>query len=53
VYDVRYQHSVESDVQDVFIRSLARGTTDATLLVTDELNRKYIVDIAARTTSRA
>ena len=48
VYDVSYDPKLEEDVQDVFIRSLAKSASGHELVVTDERDRRYIVDPKTR-----
>lgn len=52
VYDVSYDTSLESDVQDVFIVSMSKALFGAKLKIADENGRRYVVDIDARTASR-
>jgi outer membrane protein assembly factor BamB len=48
VYDVRYDPALEGDVQDVFIKSLAKSASGRELIVTDERGRSYLVDPQTR-----
>lgn len=48
VYEVHYDPKLESDVQDVFIRSMSKSLFGQKLNITDELGRKYVVDVATR-----
>ncbi|NJD04981.1 MAG: hypothetical protein FIA97_00595 [Methylococcaceae bacterium] len=51
VYHIDYDPDLESDVQDVFIRSMAKTWFGNKLKVTDERGGKYVVDPVARTVS--
>jgi hypothetical protein len=51
VYGVAYQRGRETDVQDVFIRSMTE-TAPGQLLIIDEKGRRYRVDVKARTVTR-
>ena len=44
VYDVRYDAQLESDVQDVFIKSMSKSFFGSKLNVTDERGRQFVVD---------
>lgn len=46
VYSYTYNEELEKDVQDIFIKSMKR--VDDTLIVIDEKNRKYQVDLKTR-----
>ena len=48
VYDVRYDPALEGDVQDIFIKSLAKSASGRELFVTDERGRRYFVDPQTR-----
>jgi hypothetical protein len=48
VYDVRYDAALEGDVQDVFIKSLAKTASGRELIVIDERGRRYLVDPQTR-----
>jgi hypothetical protein len=48
VYNVAYDPDLESDVQDVFIKSMAKSWFGKKLKITDERNGKYVVDPATR-----
>lgn len=52
VYDVERDPDGERDVQDVFISSLAPGTKPDEIVVTDEKNRRYVVNVKARAVRR-
>lgn len=47
VYDVTYDSGMEQDVQDVFIEEM-KADGDK-LVITDENDRRYVVDPASRT----
>jgi len=49
VYEVHYDPKLEPDAQDVFISALSKALFGAKLNVTDELGRKYVVDVLTRT----
>jgi hypothetical protein len=48
VYRIEYIPKLETDVQDLFIRTLVAAPDGKHLLVTDEKGRRFEVDIAAR-----
>lgn len=50
VYRIRYQPDLETDVQDIWIASLAAQGSD--VLVTDERGQRYLVEVATRTAHR-
>lgn len=49
VYDIPYDSSLESDVQDVFIKTMSKKFFSNKLIITDEKDRKYIVNLDTRT----
>jgi hypothetical protein len=49
IYDIAYDPDLESDVQDIFIRSMSRSWFGNKLKIADERGRKYLVDPVART----
>lgn len=49
VYDVQYDPKLESDVQDVFIKSMRKSLFGGKLNITDEQDRRYRVDPASQT----
>lgn len=51
VYTIEYIPKLETDVQDIFITALAKGTEPGALLVTDERGRRFHVDTAKRTSA--
>jgi hypothetical protein len=48
VYEIVYDPKLEEDVQDVFIRALAKSPSGHELVVTDENDHRYIVDPKTR-----
>jgi hypothetical protein len=48
VYEITYDPHLESDVQDVFIKSMSKALFGNKLKIADERGRRYIVDVAAR-----
>jgi hypothetical protein len=48
IYGIEYNQKMESDVQDVFIKSMELRPNGTQLLVTDERARRYAVDLATR-----
>lgn len=48
IYDIKYDPSLESDVQDVFITSMSRALFSGKIKITDENLRHYLVDIETR-----
>lgn len=49
IYDIAYDSELESDVQDIFIKSMTKSWFGNKLKITDERGRKYSVDVQART----
>ncbi len=49
VYDIPYDKSLESDVQDVFIKTMSKNFFSNKLTITDEKDRKYTVNLDTRT----
>lgn len=49
VYTVNRIEHLEADVQDVFFASMSAGDDGASLLITDERGRAFVVDLANRT----
>ena len=49
VYDIAYDPDLEGDVQDVFIKSMAKTLFGQKLNITDERGRGYVVDPSTRT----
>lgn len=45
VYQIEYVPKLETDVQDIFIKSLAPTEGGKQLLVTDERGRKFLLDL--------
>lgn len=50
VFEIDYDPNLESDVQDVFIKSLHLHPTGSALVVENELGRCYVVDLQSRST---
>jgi len=48
VYAIDYVPNLETDVQDIFIRTIERGESGHDLLVTDERGRRFRFDVARR-----
>jgi hypothetical protein len=48
VYETTYDKSLESDVQDVFIKSISKKFFSETLKITDENGRSYLVNTQTR-----
>ncbi|HEY0801971.1 MAG TPA: hypothetical protein VGD54_14105 [Steroidobacteraceae bacterium] len=48
VYDIKYEEKLETDVQDIFIKTMAKSKTKNTLEITDEKGRKFKVDVETR-----
>jgi hypothetical protein len=48
VYDIKYEEKLETDVQDIFIKTMAKSKTKNTLDITDERGRKFKVDVETR-----
>lgn len=48
VYTIDYHPTLETDVQDIFIRSLQAGATARELLVIDERGRRFRLDLDSR-----
>ena len=48
VYQTEYDPQMESDVQDVFIKSMRKAVFGDKLLIADENGRKFAVDLATR-----
>lgn len=48
VYEIKYDPSLETDVQDVFITSMSKRLFRDVLKITDENGRSYLVDINTR-----
>ena len=51
IYKTQYDHLLETDVQDVFITRLS--LEDDTLIVSDEKNRKFRLDLKTRHITRS
>lgn len=49
IYDIVYDPELESDVQDLFIKSMKKSWFGNDLKITDERGRQYIVNTDART----
>lgn len=49
IYDIVYDPDLESDVQDLFIKSMKKSWFGNKLKITDERGRKYTVDTNTRT----
>jgi hypothetical protein len=45
VYDVHYDPKMESDVQDIFIKSMSKSFFGQKLKITDEHDRRYVIDL--------
>ncbi len=48
IYEIVYDPALESDVQDVFIRSMSRTLFGGRLKITDERGRRWLLDPATR-----
>lgn len=48
VYNILYDPSLESDVQDVFIKTMSKNFFSNKLTITDEKDRKYTVNLDTR-----
>lgn len=48
IYAVEYKPKLETDVQDVFIKSLTAAPDGRSLLITNENNQHFVLDVAAR-----
>ena len=48
IYDVAYDPRLEEDVQDVFISAI-RGLGDGRVEITDEDDRRYLLNVETRT----
>lgn len=46
VYRIDYDPALESDVQDIFIKSIAPGANGHELTVTDERGREFVLDLS-------
>jgi hypothetical protein len=51
VYDIQYEEKLETDVQDIFIKTMTKSKTKNALDITDEKGRKYKVDVESRKVS--
>ena len=51
VYDIQYEEKLETDVQDIFIKTMTKSKTKHALDITDEKGRKYKVDVESRKVS--
>jgi hypothetical protein len=51
VYDIQYQEKLETDVQDIFIKTMTKSKTKNALDITDEQGRTYKVDVESRKVS--
>lgn len=51
VYAIEYIDKLETDVQDIFIRTIEPAANGGGLQVTDERGRRFLFDIANRTAS--
>ncbi|MCQ8128850.1 hypothetical protein [Methylomonas rivi] len=49
IYDIVYDSDLESDVQDLFIKSMKKSWFGNKLKITDERGRQYTVDTNTRT----
>lgn len=49
IYDIVYDPDLESDVQDIFIKSMKKSLFGNNLKITDERGRKYVVNTDTRT----
>ena len=49
VYDIQYDQTLESDVQDIFIKSMSKTLFGGKLKIKDERGRRYVVDPDAKT----
>jgi hypothetical protein len=45
IYRIDYDPKLESDVQDIFIKSIVLGADGRELVVTDERDRKFVLDL--------
>jgi hypothetical protein len=52
VYHTAYQAGLEKDVQDVFIKSLSLDESLGFLLLSDEADRVFAVDLLSRKVTR-
>lgn len=52
VYRTKYDPSLESDVQDVFIKTLSYDKTHHFLIMSDERGRAYVLNLANRKVTR-
>jgi hypothetical protein len=50
IYAIRYDHTLEQDVQDVFITSLKRRGN--ALLITNERGERFVLDLSTRKVAR-
>lgn len=48
IYITEYDKSLEKDVQDVFIKSLALDKTHNLLIMSDEKSRVFVLNLATR-----
>jgi hypothetical protein len=48
VYKIPYDPALEGDVQDVFIKTLSHDATHGLLLLSDESDRVFVVDLKSR-----
>lgn len=49
IYDIVYDPDLESDVQDLFIKSMKKSLFGNNLKITDERGRNYVVNTDTRT----
>ena len=52
VYKVVYNNDIEGDVQDIFIKSLALDKDHGLLIMSDERDRMFVLDLATKKVTR-
>lgn len=53
IYRIEYVPKLETDVQDIFIRSIEPSANGRELLVTDERGRRFVLDLTTHDTRPA
>ncbi len=48
IYSITYRSGLETDVQDNFIRSMILSADKASLMIEDENNRQFVLDLKTR-----
>jgi hypothetical protein len=52
IYDIKYDPSLEQDVQDIFIKTMSLDKKNNSLMISDERSRNYVLDLTTKKVTR-